>query len=166
MSFLLEVKVMAIVRGWNAEIEGLTELDRQFDRIGKMPKKYLTRSAKAGMKGPLADARANAPVGETGILKKSIKQTRETPNKRNKAVYRLAYSAKYNDHFQKKTTGVYGGETPYTYYPNSVEFGHKTKKGRVAGQYAMNWAVHKNEESSLKIVVNELNKAIDELTSR
>jgi hypothetical protein len=157
---------MAVIRGWDAEIEGLIELEAQFERVGKMPKKYLTRSAKAGMKGPLTDARANAPVGETGILKKSIKQKMETPNKRNKSVYRLAYSTQYTDHFRKPTTGVYGGKTPYAYYPSSVEYGYKTKNGRVAGQYAMSWAVHKNEDSSLKTVVNELNKAINELTSR
>jgi hypothetical protein len=155
---------MAVVRGWKDAVIGLEELEAQFERIGKMPKKYLTRSAKAGMRAPLADARANAPVGETGVLKKSIKQKMETPNKRNKSVYRLSYSTKYTDHFRKPTTGIYGGRTPYAYYPASVEYGYKTKKGRVKGQYAMSWAVHKNEGSSLKIVVNELNKAIDELT--
>lgn len=156
---------MAIVKGWNAQVVGLYELEAQFARIEKMPKKYLTKAAKAGMKKPLADARANAPVGETGILKKSIKQTMETPNKRNKGVYRLTYSTKYTDHFRKPTTGVYGGETPYAYYPNSVEFGYKTKYGRVKGQYAMNWAIHKNEGSSLQIVVDKLHEAIDELTN-
>lgn len=155
---------MAVVRGWKDAVIGLEELEAQFERIGKMPKKYLTRSAKAGMRAPLADARANAPVGETGVLKKSIKQKMETPNKRNKSVYRLSYSTKYTDHFRKPTTGIYGGRTPYAYYPASVEYGYKTKKGRVKGQYAMSWAVHKNEGSSLKIVVNELNKAINELT--
>jgi hypothetical protein len=156
---------LALVRGRDLEIEGLLELEGQFERIGKMPKKYLTRAAKAGMKFPLADARANAPVGETGLLKKSIKQKMETPNKRNKSVYRLAYDAKYNDDFQKETTGVYGGETPYAYYPNSVEFGFKTAKGRVKGQYAMNWAVHKNETKSVQTVVDKLHEAIDELTN-
>lgn len=155
---------MAIIRGFDVEIEGMLELEGQFERIGKMPKKYLTRSAKAGMKPIIADAKANAPVGKTGLLKKSLKQKMETPNKRSKSVYRLAYDSKYNDDFQKKTTGVYGGETPYAYYPNSVEFGYKTKKGRVEGQYAMNWAVHKNEKSSPQIVVDKLNEAIDDLT--
>jgi hypothetical protein len=155
---------MAEIRGWNAEIVGLKELDAQFERIGKIPKKYLTRAAKAGMRGPLADARANAPVGETGVLKKSIKQKMETPNKRNKSVYRLAYSTKYTDHFRKPTTGIYGGRTPFAYYPASVEYGYKAKNGRVQGKYFMNWAIQKNEGSSLQIVVDKLNEAIDDLT--
>lgn len=155
---------MAIVRGFSAHVEGLSELDSQFNRIGKMPKKYLTKAAKEGMAGPLADAKANAPVGETGILQKSIKRVMETPNKRNKSVYRLMYNPDYTDHFLKPTTGVYGGVTPEAYYPNSVEFGYKTLKGKVKGQYAMSWAVHKNEGSSLKKVVDSLNQSVEELT--
>ena len=157
---------MAIVRGQNFEIVGMPELESQFERIEKMPKKYLTRAAKEGMKKPLADAKANAPVGETGMLKKSIKRKMETPNKRTKSVYRAWYDPKFNDIFQKPTTGVWGGKTPYTYYPNAVEFGHKSKNGWVKGQYAMNWAIHKNEKSSLQTVVNKLNEAIDELTNK
>src|SRR4051812_8215354 len=118
---------MAVVRGFSARVEGLEELESQFGRIGKMPKKYLTRATKEGMAGPLADAKANAAVGETGILKRSIVRKMETPNKRNKTVYRLMYSPKYTDHFLKDTTGVYGGKTPKAFYPNSVEFGYKTK---------------------------------------
>lgn len=157
---------MAIVRGLNYEIRGMTELDAQFARIGKVPKKYLTRASKKGAHPILEDARSNAPVGETGILKKSLKLKQETPNKRNKAVYRVMYDPKYTDHFLKETTGIYGGRTPYAYYPASVEYGYPTKFGRVQGQYTMAYAVHKNEGSSLQIVTDELNKAIDELTRR
>ena len=156
---------MAIVRGRDFEIIGMIELEGQFERIGKMPKKYLTRAAKEGMKQPLADAKANAPVGESGVLKKSIKRKMETPNKRYKTVYRAWYDPKYTDHFRKKTTGVYGGRTPEAYYPASVEYGFKTAKGKVKGQYNMEWAIHKNEKSSVQTVVDKLHEAIDELTN-
>lgn len=152
------------------EIQGLAELQSQFEKLGKMPKKYLTKSAKAGMIAPERDAKASAPVGKRtttkGTLKKSIKKKMETPNKRNKAVYRLRYDPKYTPIFQKPTTGVYGGETPYAFYPNSVEFGFKTKKGRVQGQYNMKKAMERHTKDSLQKVVNSLNESITELLGR
>jgi hypothetical protein len=165
MSFQLRCGTLAQLRGRDFEIIGLLELESQFARIGKMPKKHLTSAAKAGMKPILVDAKANAPIGETGVLKKSIKAIMETPNKRNKTVYRAWYDPKYTDHFRKPTTGVYGGRTPYAYYPASVEYGFKTAKGKIKGQYSMNWAVQKNEQSSVQIVVDKLHEAIDELTN-
>jgi hypothetical protein len=159
---------MAIVRGrgpmFHAQVIGLEELESQFARIGNFPRKYLTKAAKAGMTGPLADARNTAPVGKTGILKRSIRFKRETPNKRNKAVYRIGYSAKFTDNFRKPTTGVYGGKTPYAYYPHSVEYGYKTKKGHVAGKFFMEKAVARNEHSSIQKVTKSLSDSIDDLT--
>ena len=54
----------------------------------------------------------------------------------------------------------------YAYYPSSVEYGYKGKKGhvKVAGQYT--WAdkaIRQNQKSSLKKVVDSLNDSIDEL---
>jgi hypothetical protein len=161
---------MAVIRGadsLNIRVEGLKELEAQFARIGKMPKKHLTRAARKGMDPTLKDARASAPVGKktttSGTLKKSIKKKMETPNKRNKGVYRLAYDPKFTDIFRKPTTGVYGGVTPEAYYPNSVEYGYLAKHGRVAGKYNMAKAVARNTAKSGKLVVDSLNDSIDEL---
>ena len=78
---------MAEIRGalsLNIRVEGLNELDAQFARIGKMPKKHLTRAARLGMADPLRQAKANAPIGKNtttrGTLKKSITKKMETPN--------------------------------------------------------------------------------------
>lgn len=158
---------MADIRGLNVHVEGLEKLQSQFEKVGKMKKKYLTKAAREGMAGPLRDAKASAPVGKgtktSGTLKKSIKKKMETPNKRNKAVYRLRYDPKYTPVFLKPTTGVYGGKTPNAYYPSSVEYGFKTAKGRVEGQYNMAKAVEKNEAKSAQKVVNSLNESLDQL---
>ena len=162
---------MAEVRGANSlniRVEGLEELQRQFERIGKMPKKYLTKSAKAGMADPLRQARADAPVGKNtktkGSLKKSIKKKMETPNKRNKAVYRLRYDPAFTPVFLKKSSGAYGGKPPLAYYPSSVEYGFKTKGGKkIAGQFNMAKAIQKHQTASLKKVVDSLNQSIDAL---
>jgi hypothetical protein len=68
--------------------------------------------------------------------------------------------------FRRKTTGVYGGWTPYAYYPSSVEYGYKGKKGHVKVK-TMYWAdkvLRQNEASSIKKVIDSLNNSIDELT--
>jgi hypothetical protein len=155
---------MAEIRGWSAEVIGLRELESQFSRIGKFPKKNLTKAAKEGMAGPLADAKASAPTGKTGNLKRSIKRKMETPNKRNKSVYRLIFSEKYTDSFLKDSSGIYGGKPPKAYYPHSVEYGFKTKNGYVRGKYFVTKAIQQNEGSSLQKVVNSLTKSIDDLT--
>jgi hypothetical protein len=160
---------MAEVRGasqLNIQIEGLEELQAQFNKLGKMPKKHLTRAGRAGIAKDLQDAKAKAPTGDTGNLKKSIKKKMETPNKRNKGVYRLQFDSKMTPDFRRKTTGVYGGWTPYAYYPSSVEYGYKGKKGHVKVK-TMYWAdkvLRQNEASSIKKVIDSLNNSIDELT--
>jgi hypothetical protein len=162
---------MAEIRGANSlniRVEGLEELQAQFGRIGGMKKKYLTKAAKAGMADPERQARTNAPVGKgtktSGTLKKSIKKKMETPNKRNKAVYRLRYDPKFTPDFLKPSSGAYGGKPPQAYYPASVEYGFKTKSGKVAGQFNMAKAISQHQESSLQKVVDSLRDSIDELT--
>ena len=159
---------MAEVRGaWKVgmSVEGLEELQAQFNKLGRMPKKHLTRAGRAGIAKDLQDVRANAPVGKTGNLKKAVKKKMETPNKRNKGVYRLTFDSKMTEVFRKPTTGKYGGVTPEAYYPNSVEFGYKGKNGHVKVK-TMYWAdkvLRQNEASSLKKVIESLNNSIDEL---
>jgi hypothetical protein len=159
---------MAEVRGasqLNIKVEGLQELQAQFNKLGKMPKKYLTKAGREGIADDLRDAKASAPVGKTGVLKKSIKKKMETPNKRNKGVYRLSFDTNSTPIFAKPTTGIYGGKTPNAYYPASVEYGYKGKNGHVKVK-TMHWAdkvLRQNEESSLKKVVDSLSNSIDQL---
>lgn len=63
-------------------IEGLDELERQFDRLAETSKKKVMQKAlNAGIAPIKKEAKANAPV-RTGLLKKSIrsKQLRFTEN--------------------------------------------------------------------------------------
>lgn len=152
---------MAVVRGANFQIEGLNDLERQFRRIEKMPKKHLTKAAKLGSNEPLKDARATAPRGKSGLLKKGLHRKMETPNKRTKAVYRIRWNPKYADHYRKPTSGVYGGKTPNAFYPHSIEYGFKTAKGKTEGQYFVTKAVEKNEQDSLNKVVRSLTESIE-----
>jgi hypothetical protein len=162
---------MAEIRGigkFNVKIDGLNELQAQFERIGKMPKKHLTKAAKLGSDDPLKQARANAPVGKNtktrGLLKKGLQRKMETPNKRNKSVYRIRWNPKYTGDYLKETTGVYGGKVPYAYYPHSVEYGFKTKKGRTEGKYFVAKAINATTRESLQKIVDSLNDSIDTLT--
>lgn len=154
---------MAEVRGVNFAVEGLEELQAQFGRLGRIPKKYLTKAARAGMDAPLRDAKISAPVGKTGILKKSIKKKMETPNKRNKGIYRLVYDPKFTGDFLKPSSGIYGGKPPVAYYPASVEYGHKTKTGKTAGQFNMMKAIQRHETTAIQKVIESLKESIDEL---
>lgn len=155
---------MAEVRGANFEIKGLQELQSQFDRIGKMPKKYLTKAARAGIADSLRDVKASVPEGDTKILRRSIKKKMETPNKRNKGVYRIAYDAKYTPNFLKPSSGAWGGRPPNAYYPHSVEYGFKKKGGgKVPGQFNVVKALARHEKTSIEKVVESLRQSIDEL---
>ena len=155
---------MAEVRGATFEIKGLAEVQAQFERIGKMPKKYLTKAAREGIADPLKDAKASVPLGKTGNLRKSIKKKMETPNKRNKGVYRITYNANMTDLFLKPTTGTYGGVTPFAYYPASVEYGFPTRGGKkVPGQYNIKNAIERHEKSSTHKIVDSLSKSIEQL---
>jgi hypothetical protein len=159
---------MAEIRGatkLGVTIVGLPELQAQFERLGKMPKKYLTKAGREGIADSERMVRAMAPKGETGNLKKSIKKKMETPNKRNKGVYRLRYDPKFTDAFRKPTTGVYGGKVPYAYYPSSVEYGYLGEKGHVKVK-TMHWAdkaLRSTERSSMQKTVNSLTQSIDTL---
>jgi hypothetical protein len=154
---------MANIGSLNVSVQGLEQLQSQFERLGKIPKKYLTKSAKAGMADVERQAKNDAPLGKTGILKKSIKKKMETPNKRKKAVYRLRYDPKFTNDFLKPSSGAYGGKPPKAYYPASVEYGFKTKNGKVPGQYNMANAIKMHQQASLQKVINSLNQSIDDL---
>ena len=98
---------MAQVSGINTRdisitLEGLDQLEAQFELIGKPPKRVLTKAAKAGMASTLAEARRTAPEGKTGMLKRGVHAIQETPNKRNKGVYQINWWKKYSGFYKKK----------------------------------------------------------------
>lgn len=159
---------MAEIRGassQNIRVIGLEELNRQFARLDKIPKKVLTKAAKAGMKSPLAQAKVNAQrYKKTGTMAKGIKAKMETPNKKKKSVYRINWDSKYSSVFikrAKKFPRLYGGKHP-AYYPQSVEWGYKSAKGKVQGKYFVRDAIEQHQQDSLQKIVDVLN---DEITN-
>lgn len=149
----------------NITLEGLDQLEAQFALIGKPPKRILTKAAKAGMASTLAEAKRNAPVGETGMLKRGIHAIQETPNKRNKGVYRINWWSKYSEHYRKKIirAGIYGGKKNPAYYPQSIEWGFPTKHGEVAGKYFVKKAIEAHQAQALQTVINTLSSEIEKL---
>lgn len=151
------------IDGIQISVEGLAELQAQFDSLGKIPTASLVKAAKAGLAAPLALSKATAPVGETGMLKRGIHAIRETPNKRKKAVYRVFWWAKYSDFYRKPTSGIYGGQTPNAYYPQSVEWGYPTAKGHKEGRYFVKNAIVATQSGSLQKIIDTLNSELDKL---
>lgn len=146
------------------QVEGLAHLQSQFDRLGtKFPKKEITRAAKLGSNDPLRDAKAFAPKGKTGLLKKGLHRKMETGNRRVKTVYRIRWNKKYSEDYLKKSSGVYGGKPPLAFYPHSQEYGFKTKYGYKRGRYFVTKAIDKNAKSSLDKIVKSLNKSVTDL---
>lgn len=93
-------------------------LKKSIRRLGTVPQKYVTQSARRGMNIPLNKARQEAPV-EQGDLKKAMKLTGERSRYKAKKVYRIAFNKSYNDVFQSEKG----------YYPYSMEYGYHTKDG-------------------------------------
>lgn len=146
------------------EIEGYRELQEQFARMGKkFPKPALTRIAKAGLNKPLAEIKANMLVGKTGMLKKGIKAVRETPNKRNKVVYRVHWNKALTPVYLKETSGAYGGKSP-AYYPHSIEYGWKTKTGHHEGYHIAEKAIEATQSGSIRKMFTATEKEIEKLT--
>lgn len=73
--------------------------------------------------------RSNAPVGETGQLKKGFKKKKENSRRRGKFVYDYAMDSAKNAIFQKpiKNPGILGGKSKQGYYPASIEYGFLAK---------------------------------------
>lgn len=153
-------------------VVGLERLQHQFDKLGnKFPKKSLTKAAKLGSDPIIKDARAAAPVSKKdtkGTLKKSIYRKMEKGNRRVKTVYRVWFNPKFVSIFKGKEivrVGLYGGTRDYGYYPISVEYGFLGPKGHQEGPNAhfVSKAIEKNQNHSLQIIINTLNKEVDKL---
>lgn len=108
----------------NFKIEGMKELQRSLKKLGAVPQKHVTSSARKGMNISLKDARANAPF-DTGQLKKGIKLKGERSRVKGKKVYQVIFDPAMNDVFQKKNAA--GKITGY--YPISQEYGFFARNG-------------------------------------
>ena len=163
------------------EIEGLKELEAQFKKVEKFPKRKINQASNAGMKPVLAEAKKRAPKGEPseferlfgshvhrqyGALKKGItKALEKTKRSKAKAVYKIIW--KDNPIFVRPITkegrGIYGGQSETGFYPASVNFGFKSKYGYIKGQHFLEEALKNNEAKSQKIIVDRLMTELDKL---
>lgn len=139
------------------KIEGMKELERSMKKLGSVPQKHVTASARKGMNIALKDSRVNAPV-DTGALKKGLKLKGERSRDKAKKVYQVAFDAKMNDVFQTKDKdGNING-----YYPISQEYGFFAKNGRyIPGYRFISDSLTSNVRGIEKTIVTEMKTKID-----
>lgn len=139
------------------KVEGMKELEKSLKKLGKVPQKHVTASAKKGMNISLKDSRANAPY-DTGMLKKGIVLKGERSRTKAKKVYRVVFDRAYNDVFQKKNKdGKITG-----YYPVSQEYGFFARDGKyIPGYRFISDSLTDNVSKIEKTIVSEMKKKID-----
>ncbi|HHY28452.1 MAG TPA: HK97 gp10 family phage protein [Desulfitobacterium dehalogenans] len=107
------------------KIEGMDKLQKSLKKLGNVPQKHVTASAKKGMNIVLKQAKADAPK-DTGSLKRGMKLSGERSKFKGKKVYRIVFDSAMNSTFQKENKN---GEIT-GYYPASMEYGFFDRKGK------------------------------------
>ncbi|MDD4431691.1 MAG: HK97 gp10 family phage protein [Bacteroidales bacterium] len=139
------------------KIEGMDKLQRDLKKIGKVPQKHVTSSARKGMNIVLKDAKANAPY-DTGQLKKGMILKGERSRYKGKKVYKIIFNPAMNDVFQKKNAA--GKVTGY--YPISQEYGFFARNGRyVPGYRFIHGSLTKNAGAMARKIVDTMQEKID-----
>lgn len=145
------------------KIEGMKELEKSLKKLGKVPQKHVTASARKAMNISLKDSKANSPY-DTGTLKKGIVMKGEKSKYKAKKVYRIMFDEKMNDVFQKpiKNPGEAGGKNKTGYYPFSQEYGFFARDGRyIPGYRFISDSLTSNVSKIEKTIVSEMKKKID-----
>ena len=139
------------------KVDGMDKLRRDLEKLGKVPQKHVTASARKGMNVILRDAKANAPY-ETGMLKRGMKLAGERSRYKGKKVYRVVFDRAYNDVVQKKNAeGKVTG-----YYPISQEYGFFARNGRyIPGYKFIHNSLESNAGTMEKTIVNTMKQKID-----
>lgn len=139
------------------KIEGMKELQRSIERLGKVPQKCVTPAAKKGLNIAFKSAKANAPE-DIGELKRGMKLVGEKARVKGKKVYQVTFDKAKNNIFQKKNKeGKIIG-----YYPVSQEYGFFAKNGRyIPGYHYLKKALTENTGAIEKKIVDEMGKNID-----
>ncbi len=139
------------------QVEGMFKLLKDLEKLGKIPQKHVTASARKGMNIAYKQSKANAPY-DTGQLKKGIKLAGEKSETKGKKVYRVVFDRSMNDVFQKKNAS--GKVTGY--YPVSQEYGYFTKNGRyIPGFRFISDSLNDNVGKISKVIVDTMKKKID-----
>lgn len=149
------------------KIEGMKELQKNLKKLGKVPQKHVTSSSKKAMTIVLRQAKANAPVGETGNLKRGIKLVGEKSRINGKKVYRIVFDREMNSVFQKpvKNPGESGNKKARrtAYYPVSQEYGYFLRNGKYKpGLRFIRNALEDNTQKVATTIVDTMKKKIDD----
>ncbi len=139
-------------------VTGIDKLNRDLKKLGKVPQKHITSSAKKGMGIVLRSARSSAPV-DTGDLKRGVKLSGEKSRYKGKKVYRIIFDLAMNDVFQKKNAeGEITG-----YYPISQEYGFFARNGRyIPGYRFIHDSMTGNAKKMEQVIVDEMKGKLDQ----
>ena len=143
----------------------MDELEKSLKRLGKVPQKHVTSSARKAMNIVLKQSRAAAPYQE-GHLQKGIKLVGERSRAKGKKVYRIVFDRNMNHIFQKevKNPGESGhkGARKIAYYPHSQEYGFFARDGKyIPGYRFIGDSFIENTRNIEKTIVSEMKKKID-----
>ena len=143
------------------KIEGMDKLKKDLERLGKVPQKHVTQSAKKGMNIVLKDAKANAQIDD-GDLKRGIVLNGEKSKHKGKKVYQVVFDDKMNDVFQKPIQNPVNAKRNIAYYPASQEYGYFLRDGTyMPGLYFMHNALNNNAPRVAKTIINHMQGKID-----
>jgi hypothetical protein len=146
-----------MARSWN-EIKGMKALEMAVKRMGQVPKKVVTKAARAGAKIAYKSAKANAPHDKYN-LKKGIIMRVEKQRTIGKRAFDIKINPKMNNVFVK-----FSKVGKRSYYPVSQEYGFLTANGRlVPGKRYLRNAIVDNEQAIenavVKVGLAEIDKA-------
>lgn len=140
------------------KIEGMEELQKTINKLGKLPQKCVTIAARKGANIALKSAKQNAPV-DSGNLRKGLVQKSEKTKTKAKKVYQVTFNAAMNDVFAKESKSGKRG-----YYPASQEYGFFARNGRyIPGFHYMKKSLEENNTKIEREIVDVLSKEIDKL---
>lgn len=138
------------------EIQGMRELQRAFNRLGKVPMAVVTPAARAGARVAQRAAKANAPV-DTGDLKGALILKGERRTVQGKKVYDVMVDPAKNDLFVKVSQA---GKR--SYYPASQEYGWINPAGRYTPGYRyLEHAITENVDSITNKVMEVAKRGVD-----
>ena len=148
------------------KVEGMKELQKSLKKLGKVPQKHVTSSAKKGMNIVLKQAKQEAPE-ETGALRKGMILKGEKSRYKAKKVYQVIFDPSMNDVFQKPVQNVGESGSPNAknpaYYPYSQEYGYFARNGKyIPGFRFIHNSLATNAEKMEKTIVDTMKRKIDQ----
>jgi len=136
------------------KIEGLRELSQKSDAFKKHLFSQFGEIVKEGADMIRDEAKAKAPTGDTGNLKKGITSTITWDKQKSKAFAGVGMDAGMNDVFVK-----YSANGKRYYYPSSVEYGHKPNKESTARPF-LRPALKKKRNAVKKLIASKVGALI------